>query len=139
MGKPEKVAIVNSVIYANCPLVWHFVTCESIRKIEKIQKRCLRIAFDDYDSDYDVLLRKSGKVTMEIKRLRVLVIEIFKTVNNLNSNYTKDIFTPKLQLGRKIWNQLPDNIKSETSHTKFKEYIDTWFGPKCRCNVCMNI
>ena len=71
MGKPEKVTIVNSFIYANfnyCPLVWHFTTCKSIRKIEKIQKRCLRIVFDDYDSDYDVLLRKSGKVTMEIKR-----------------------------------------------------------------------
>ena len=72
------------------------MTCESIRKIEKIQKRYLRIVLDNYDSDCDVLLRKSGKVTMEIKRLRVLAIDIFKTVNNLNSNYTKDIFTPKL-------------------------------------------
>ena len=70
MGKPDKVAIVNSFIYANfnyCSLVWHFSFCESIRKIEKIQKSCLRIVLDDYDSDYDVLLRKSGKVTMEIK------------------------------------------------------------------------
>ena len=33
---------------------------------------------------------------MEIKRLRVLAIEIFKTVSNLNLNYMKDIFTPKL-------------------------------------------
>ena len=99
MGKPEKVAVVNSFIYANfnyCPLFWHFSTCESIRKIEKIQKCCLRIVFDDYDSDHDFLLRKSGKVTMEIKRLKILAIEVFKTVNNLNPNYMKDIFTPKL-------------------------------------------
>ena len=99
MGKSEKVAIVNGFIYANfnyCPLVWHFSTCESIRKIEKVQKRCLRIVLDDYDSDYNVLLRKSGKVTMEIKRLRVLAIEIFKAVSNLNPNYMKDIFAPKL-------------------------------------------
>ena len=33
---------------------------------------------------------------METKRLRVLVIEIFKIVNNFNPNYIKDIFTPKL-------------------------------------------
>ena len=33
---------------------------------------------------------------MEIKWLRVLAIEIFKTVNDLNSNYIKGIFTPKL-------------------------------------------
>ena len=167
MRKPEKVAIVNSFIYANfnyCSLVWHFSTCESIRKIEKIQQRCLRIVLDDYGSDYDVLLRKSGKVTMEIKQLRVLAIEIFKTVNHLNPNYMKDIFTPKLHpkvrpndilvkhhntityrtkslktLGPKIWNQSPRDIKSEISDTKFKEYSDTCFGPKCRCNVCMNI
>ena len=34
-------------------MVWHFTSCELIKKIEKIQKRCLRIVFDDYDSDYD--------------------------------------------------------------------------------------
>ena len=57
MGKSEEVAIVNSFIYGifnYCPLLWHFSTCKSIRKIEKIQKRCLRIVLDDYDSDYDV-------------------------------------------------------------------------------------
>ena len=138
MGISEKVAIVNSFIYANfkyCPVAWHFITCKSIRKIEKIQKRCLRIALDGYDSDYHVLLRKSGKVTMEITRLRVLATEVFKTVNNLNQNYKKDIFTPKLHpkvksndilvkhhntitngtkslktLGPKICNQLPEDI-----------------------------
>ena len=101
---------------------------------------------------------------MEIMRLRVLAIEIFKTVNNLNPNYMKDIYTPKQHLkvrtndilvkhhntitystkslktlGPKICNELPGDIKSETFYTTFKEYIDTWFGPKCRCNVCMNI
>ena len=99
MGKSEKLVIINSFIYANfnyCPLVWHFSTCESIRKIEKIQKRCPRIVLGDYNSDYDVLLRKSGKVTMKIKPLKVLAIEIFKTVNNLNPNYMEDILTPKL-------------------------------------------
>ena len=127
----------------------------------------MTIVLDDYESDYDILLRKRGKVIMKIKRLRVLANEVFKTANNLNRNYMKDIFTPKLHpkvrpndifskhhntcgakrirckenktLGPKIWNQLPGDIKSETSYTKFKEYIDTWLGPKCRSNECMNI
>ena len=54
MGKSKKAAIVNSFIYANfnyCPLLGHFSTCESIRKIEKIQKRCLIIFLDDYYSE----------------------------------------------------------------------------------------
>ena len=38
-------------------------------------------------------------------------------------------------LGTKIWNALPQNIKAENSYLKFKEYIATWFGPKCKCNM----
>ena len=81
MGKLEEISIVNSFIYANfnyCPMAWHFSTCESIRKTKNIQKRCLRIVLDNYHSDYDVLLRKSGKATVEIKQLRVLALEISK-------------------------------------------------------------
>ena len=58
MGKAEKEAIINSFFLSNfnyCPLVWHFSSCESIRKIEKIQKRCLRIVSNDYESDYETL------------------------------------------------------------------------------------
>ena len=80
-------------LYAQISTIAHcgqVSTCESIRQIAKIQKHCLRIVLDDYDSDYDdVLLRKSGKATMEIKWLKVLTIEIFKTVINLNPNYIK--------------------------------------------------
>ena len=35
-------------------IIAHLSTCELIRKIEKIQKRFLRIVLDDYDSDYDI-------------------------------------------------------------------------------------
>ena len=61
-----------------------------------VQKCCLRIDLDDYESDYDILPRKNGKVTMEIKRSAVLTTDNFKAVNNLNPIYMKDIFTPKL-------------------------------------------
>ena len=150
------MAVVNSFIYSKFsyyPLVWHISACESIRKIEKIQKHCLRIVLYDYDSDDDVLLRQSGKVTTETKRLRILAIEILKAVNNLNPNYMKDIFTPKLHpkirpndILVKHQNTITYGTKSLKtlgpkilSYTKFKEYIDTLFRPKCRCNVCMNI
>ena len=42
-------------------------------------------------------------------------------------------------LGTKLWNNLPSNIKSQTSFLKFKEYIKTWLGLKRRCKVCMNM
>ena len=51
--------------------------------------------FDNNTSDYQTLLEKSKKASMEIKRLRNLATEIFKTVNNLNPSFMKDIFTSK--------------------------------------------
>ena len=36
----------------------------------------------------------------------------------------------------RVTTKLPANIKSLTSITKFKEYIRTLFGPRCKCNVC---
>ena len=128
--------------------MWHFSTNKSIEKIESIHKRCLRLALDDYKSDYKTPPDKSGKESLKIRRIKTLAIEIFKTVNELNPNFMKNIFTSKTNSrvrpfdllvknhnnekygsksltaqGPKIWNALPENIKKETSLSKFKEYI----------------
>ena len=50
---------------------------------------------NDYDSDYETLLKTSGTSNMQIKRIKQLAIEIFKTVNNLNPDFMKNIFTIK--------------------------------------------
>ena len=90
---------------------------------------------------------------MEIKRLHVLASEIFKTLNNLNPKFMKDIFektewlthkpnnikvnshnTVKYGeksltiLGPHIWNSLPDQVKSENEFSKFKLFISQWCG-----------
>ena len=65
-------AIINSLIYANFdyfPLVWHFCSCKSYRKIEKIQKHCLRIILDDYTSNYETLSEEDKTSTMNVKRI----------------------------------------------------------------------
>ena len=98
MGNKEKIAMINSFVYCSfnhCPLTWYFCSCESSQKIEKIQKRCLRLVLDDYESDYGNLIKKNGTTTVEIKRLRTLATENFKTINNINPSYMKNIFTPK--------------------------------------------
>ena len=143
------------------PLVWHFCSCKSSQKTEKIKLRCLRIIYNDYSSDYQTLLKLSQKPSMEIKRIRNLALEIFKTKNDQNTSFMKSIFSAKLNarvrpndilvkahksatfgdkilatLGFKIWNSLPQNRNAENSYVKFIEYIATWLGPKCKCNVC---
>ena len=58
----------------------HFCGAKSVKKIEKIQERALRIFYSNFFSDF------------EVKRLRTLAMEVFKTLNNMNSEYMKEIF-----------------------------------------------
>ena len=37
-------------------------------------KSCLRMIHDDYESDYETLLEKNGKPTMEIKTTKQLAV-----------------------------------------------------------------
>ena len=88
--------IINSCIYSNfnyCLLMSHFSSCKSTAKIEKIRKLCLRMILNDNANVYQTLLKKSKKTSMEIKRLRNLATEIFKTVNNHNPSFMKNVFT----------------------------------------------
>ena len=86
---------------------------------------------NDNTSDYQTLLEKSKNTSMEMKRLRNLATEIFKTVNNLNPSFMKNIFASKGNARVR-----PNNIvvkshnsaiywdksfKSETSYKKFNE------------------
>ena len=163
LGFEEKKILINSFIYGNfnyCPLVWHFCSKNSLNKIENIQKRALRFLLNDYESDYKILLKKCNKCTMEVRRLRTLALETFKTLNDLNPAFMKNIFakwdvskrrknnleianrnTVKFgdksirSLGPHIWNGLPEEIKNETSYDKFKEYLNTWYGPKSTCSL----
>ena len=139
--------------------VWHFCS-KSLKKIEKIQELALRILYKDSISDYNQLLNKSSKASMEVKRLRNLALEIFKTLNHRNPEYMKEIFYKTANLthrpfnikvsqnntikygnkslrswGPHIWNSLPKQIKEETKYNKFKNYIDEGFVAKCKYNL----
>ena len=69
-----------------------FLLSKIRKKIEKIQERAIGILYNDFSSDYASILNKSGKSTMEVKRLRTLALEVYKTVNNMNPEYMKEIF-----------------------------------------------
>ncbi len=160
-----KKVVIESFILANfnyCPLVWHFCSPEAMRQMERVQERAFRFLLCDYDSDYDQLLTKLNKPSLEIRRLRLLATEIFKTINGLNPPYMKEIFKLNTRraetgsdrlivqaqnsikygsytlrsLGPKIWNNLQSEIKNCGSLTIFKNMIKSWSGPKCHCGSC---
>ena len=60
--------------------------------MKKIHEKSQKFLSNNYLSSYAELLEKSSLVSMETKRLRMMVYEIFKTLNNLNPVFMKDIF-----------------------------------------------
>ena len=95
MGHKEKEAIINTFVHSNfnygC-LIWHFSSKKSQNKVEKIHERSLKFLLNDYLSSYAELLEKSTSVSMETKRFCTMVYEFFKTLNNLNPVFMKEIF-----------------------------------------------
>ena len=93
---------------------------------------------------------------MEVKKLRTLFLDVFKTLNNMNPEYMKETFYKTaftthrplnlVQLNMEIklygvWvlifgTPFGDQIKKETDYIKFKKFINDCFGMKCKCNLC---
>ena len=122
---------------------------KSLNKIENLHK--------DYGSSYDELLYLSGSCAINVRLKGNLCVEIYKTLNDLNSSFMRENFETrktkravseryKINLeiprvnqtsfgtksfrfyGPKIWNSLPYHIKSAEILLCFKNVIKSWNG-----------
>ena len=75
-----------------CPFIWMFHSRQLNKKINKIQERALRIIYKDAESTYSELLEKDCAVTIHTKNLQLLMTEMYKTINDLNPSFMKEIF-----------------------------------------------
>ena len=107
----------------------------------------------------------SGKNTINIRRYRNLCIEIFKTVNNINPSFVKEIFRLRIMncsnrekyklnleipksnqvrsgkkglryLGQKVWNSSSYHIRSFENLINFKTLTIGCNGTTCTCKIC---
>ena len=144
-----------------------FSDAKSLKKVQALQKKTLRFLYNDYNSPLEEILKKSGKVCMEVNRLRYLCIEIYKRINNINPSFTKQISqlretnrtvrnqyklnlsVPKVNqvsygekslrfYGPKIWNSLPLHVKTSENLKTFKDIIKTWDGSTCNWRMCQS-
>ena len=89
LGFEEKKVLINSYFYSNfnyCPLVWIFSHAKFPKKLEASRKRALCFLYYDCNSPSEEILKKSGKVSMEVSRLRYLCIGIYESINKINLN-----------------------------------------------------
>ena len=126
-----------------------FLLVNSTTKLENIQKKTLRFVIHDAESDYDTLMIKFNKYTMEVGKQKSIALEVFWWINNLNPSYLQNMFTKKndtrtyknyLQvsarnivifggksikvLGPHIWERLPKTLKFDSSFQVFKHFLN---------------
>ena len=133
LGFEEKKVLINCYFYSNfnyCLLVWMFSHAKSLKKVEALQKRALRFLYDDYNSPLEEILNKSGKICMEVNRLRYLCTEIYKTINNINSSFMKQIFQRR-ETSRTVRNQYKLNLSlPKVNQISYGEKSLRYYGPK---------
>ena len=104
------------------PLIQMFSSAVSLKKIENLQKRALRFLYKSYNTSQEDLLLKSSFSSMNVNCLLTLCIEIFKTLNNLNPSFMKEIFSVR-QTNRPVREKYKLNLD-------FPSYNQVTFGRK---------
>ena len=76
------------------PLLWMFCRKTLYSKIEKIHHKTLKVIYESNDT-YENLLLQSNTVSVHQRHLRFLMIEIYKSISQLNPQFMWSFFTYK--------------------------------------------
>ena len=141
-----------------------FCDKKSNNLINSVHKRALKAVRNRFYYDYDTLLETTKTISIHEIHLKTLICEIFKTKNNLNPGFMKELYLPKvvpynlrntnlLRLpntrtvkfglnsfafrGNSLWNKLPDEVKNSSSLIKLKNQLKSIDLKKlCDCKLC---
>ena len=108
--------LCNSYILSQlsyCPLVWMFCSKEANNNITKTHNRALRVLSYNMSLDYNELLSSTNSMTIHQKNLNFLAVEIFKSLNNLNPIFMKELFVEK-SIGINFWRGTPLSLTNNT-------------------------
>ena len=132
--------------------------------INKAHRRCLKCVYNKKGISLENLLQIDDSVSIHIKNLRILMTEVFKSLNQTNPSFMWDMFQIKcspyqlrmpLNLtlpptssktfgtyalvfrASYIWNNLPAQIKNATTIKQFTNLIQAWTGNVCNCKLCL--
>ena len=127
-------------------------------------KRALKTVYGDHKTKFSQLLNIDKSVTIHQRNLQYLLIEIYRVKKGISPTLINEIFQffenpvyehrsgvhlPSrnsrkvffgtesiMNPGAKLWNMVPQNIKSSESLNVFKSKIKYWTPNHCSCRIC---
>ena len=164
-NKESKNMMYKTYIQSNfkyCSNIWHFCSSKSTIKLEKLNKRALRIVLNKDESSYHDLLIISENRSLFSKRREGIIKTVYKCTHNLAPSYLRDLFEfrneltttrsknyiiqPKVRTtryglnslrydGARIWNGVNNEIKID-DYNDFKHLLKNEIY-ECNCNICL--
>ena len=130
-------------------------------KIERLNKRMLRVVCNDRVSTYSELLVQAKRTTMHCNRRKALAELVFNVLHNLSPPLPRNLFTKQICMydmrynymlvqprfrtmkqgyksiayQAKLWNSLPC-IKVLDNYTSFKLELAKWVAIECKGGTC---
>ena len=129
-----------------------------------LHEQCPRIIYNDRLSSFTELLNKENFVSLHVRNIERLAIEMFRFYNGLspplmnntfkvmakdpyNLRYFFQIYRPIVKsvyhrtesisyLGPKVWEILPKKLKNIENLAHFQNEIKTWKPDNCPCRLC---
>ena len=162
----QKQLLYNSFIksqFSYCPLIWMFCSNYSNNLINKLHERALRMISGNYTSTFQELLNDNNETTIHVRNTHLLLIEIFKFVNELSPEIMNEIFKLKentyhlrnprelfatkkstIKFGidtisykaTQLWQNLPHFMKNVPSLAIFKNSITHLEINSSQCRLC---
>ena len=156
LDKRSKTTIYNSYINCNfnyCSAVWMFANKSNLEKLEKVNKRALRIVTNNGHLSYDELCKQEHQLTVYRRCIKSIAILIYKVKRGLSPVYLQELVNEQRinydmkdndrltlpafntvkygknslkYLGAKLWNIIPVEIKSKPSLNTFKSAVHKW-------------
>ena len=144
-----------------CPLIWMFCSKPAHKLINSTHYKALCARFNTFSESFDQLLARSKSSSIHIRNLRLMLIEVFKSLNFLNPELMWNTFKlkstsynlrqgsciliPKAKTAHALnsfdfraslaWNTLPKSIKLKQSLPKFTSALQLC-KIYCRCTYC---
>ena len=76
--------------FSYCPLIWMFCNRKSMKKVNKIQERYLRLITNKYELRYEELLDLTNEISPHKWCLNSLMTEVYKCLNKISPEIMND-------------------------------------------------